>query len=362
MLAMVPLDIHVSDTYFIVAHIHYVLFGGSLFTIFAGDLLLVPEDDRADVRRDASGKLHFWLTFIFFNVTFAPMHLIGVQGMPRRVSDYADQFATWNLIISISSFVLGLSSLIFLYNMIARWRSGPRAVANPWRALTIEWQVSSPPPIFNFDAIPSVVGGPYEYGVPGAVHAVFQDAAAAGARRRRGIGRRHGDRRAGAGGVADAHDPRRRQRDARRAQAARRVRARRPPKGPVRVVVCVPRKNPSHGNIIYADAVFDAAQVRVDLARGVLRELGIDAIGEVGDPDPYTADDGRGRRVPARPRSSSRPCPATAPGWLRRDLVERIEDAVDVPGRAPRHRPRRGDLAVRHRRSSSPTAPPTATR
>src|SRR3954453_23350884 len=119
------------------------------------------------------GKLHFWMTFIFFNLTFAPMHLIGVQGMLRRVYDYADQFATWNLIISLSSFVLGLSTLIFLYNVVASWRGGPRASANPWRALTIEWQVSSPPPIFNYDAIPSVVGGPYEYGVPGAVHAIF---------------------------------------------------------------------------------------------------------------------------------------------------------------------------------------------
>jgi cytochrome c oxidase subunit 1 len=173
MLAMVPLDIHVSDTYFIVAHIHYVLFGGSMFTIFAGVYYWFPKmtgrmfDERL-------GKLHFWLTFVAFNVTFAPMHLIGVQGMPRRVYDYADQFATWNIIVSIASFVLGLSTLIFLYNMIVSTRHGRRAPANPWRALTIEWQVSSPPPVFNFDAIPSVVGGPYEYGVPGAVHAVFE--------------------------------------------------------------------------------------------------------------------------------------------------------------------------------------------
>jgi cytochrome c oxidase subunit 1 len=120
------------------------------------------------------GKLHFWLTFIFFNVTFAPMHLIGVQGMPRRVADYSTQFGDWNLLISISSWILGLSTLIFLYNMVSSWRGGPRASANPWRALTIEWQVSSPPPVFNFDSLPTVVGGPYEYGVPGAVHAVFK--------------------------------------------------------------------------------------------------------------------------------------------------------------------------------------------
>ena len=175
MLAMVPLDIHVSDTYFIVAHIHYVLFGGSLFTIYAGIYFWFPKM-TGRMFNERLGKLHFWLTFIFFNVTFAPMHLIGVQGMPRRVSDYADQFATWNLIISFASFVVGLSTLIFLYNMIISWRTGPKAGSNPWNSLTIEWQVSSPPPIFNFDAIPSVVGGPYEYGVPGAVHAVFDDA------------------------------------------------------------------------------------------------------------------------------------------------------------------------------------------
>jgi cytochrome c oxidase subunit I len=104
------------------------------------------------------------------------MHLIGVDGMPRRVADYAEKYAGWNLFISISSFILGLSTLIFAYNMVASWRGGPRAASNPWRALTLEWQVSSPPPIFNFDTIPTVVGGPYEYGVPGAVHGVFKGA------------------------------------------------------------------------------------------------------------------------------------------------------------------------------------------
>jgi cytochrome c oxidase subunit 1 len=176
MLAIIPVTIHVSDTYFIVAHIHYVLFGGSLFTIFAGVYYWFPKM-TGRMYDERLGKLHFWTTFVFFNLTFAPMHVIGIQGMPRRVADYAEKWATWNIMISVASFFLGLSALIFAYNIIASWRGGPRATSNPWRALTLEWQVTSPPPIFNFDAIPTVVGGPYEYGVPGAVHGVLKGGA-----------------------------------------------------------------------------------------------------------------------------------------------------------------------------------------
>jgi cytochrome c oxidase subunit 1 len=174
-LGSVPIDIHASDTYFIVAHIHYVLFGGSLFTIFAGIYYWYPKmtgrmfDERL-------GKLHFWSTFVAFNLTFFPMHWLGLQGMPRRVSDYDPSYSELNMIISIASFVLGASTIIFLYNAIVSWRSGPPAGPNPWRSMTLEWQVSSPPPIFNFDQIPQVVGSPYEYGVPGARHAVFDGA------------------------------------------------------------------------------------------------------------------------------------------------------------------------------------------
>ena len=176
MLAMVPLDLDVSKTYFVVAHIHYVLFGGSVFTIFAGVYYWFPKM-TGRMYDERLGRWHFWTTLIFFNLTFAPMHIIGIEGMPRRVADYALQFATWNLLISFASWALGLSTLIFVYNMVVSWRGGPRAVANPWRGMTLEWQVSSPPPIFNFDSMPTVVGGPYEYGVPGAVHAVFRDGA-----------------------------------------------------------------------------------------------------------------------------------------------------------------------------------------
>src|SRR5437660_5064270 len=180
MLAVIPFDIHVSDTYFIVAHIHYVLFGGSVFTIFAGIYHWFPKM-TGRMYDETLGRLHFWFAFIFFNLTFGPMHLLGIDGMPRRVADYANQYATLNALISASSFVFGLSMLIFVDNMVASWRHGPKAAANPWRAHTLEWQVSSPPPIFNFAEVPTVVGGPYEFGVPGAVHGVFKEPEPVGA-------------------------------------------------------------------------------------------------------------------------------------------------------------------------------------
>jgi cytochrome c oxidase subunit 1 len=172
MLGAVPIDIHVSQTYFIVAHIHYVLFGGSVFTIFAGIYYWFPKM-TGRMYDERLGKLHFWLTFVGFNLTFFPMHILGTEGMPRRVADYLPKFADLNMFISLASFGLGASVIVFLYNMITSWRFGEIAPANPWRALTLEWQVSSPPPTFNFDEIPQVVGSPYEYGVPGAQHAIL---------------------------------------------------------------------------------------------------------------------------------------------------------------------------------------------
>ncbi len=179
-LAVLPIDIQVSDTYFVVAHIHYVLFGGSVFTIFAGLYFWFPKI-TGKMYDEKLGKWHFWLTFISFNATFFPQHYLGMLGMRRRVWTYDEKFADWNMFITIMAFVLGASTLIFVYNAIISWWRGEPAGDNPWRALTIEWQVSSPPPIFNFDGAPRVVGGPYNYGQPGAKHVVFDEAPVAAA-------------------------------------------------------------------------------------------------------------------------------------------------------------------------------------
>ena len=172
-LAAVPIDIHVSDTYFVVAHIHYVLFGGSLFTIFAGIYYWFPKM-TGRMYDERLGKLHFWMTFIGFNVTFFPMHWLGTQGMPRRVSDYAPalrrlEHADLDRVVLPRRVDHRLPLQHDRRAGCAARRPGP----NPWRSRTLEWQVSSPPPYFNFDELPQVVGSPYEYGVPDARHAVF---------------------------------------------------------------------------------------------------------------------------------------------------------------------------------------------
>ncbi|MFM8827762.1 MAG: cbb3-type cytochrome c oxidase subunit I, partial [Actinomycetota bacterium] len=150
---------------------HYVLYGGSVYTIFAGLYYWFPKM-TGKMYNERLGQWHFWLTFIGTQLTFFPMHWQGLQGMPRRVADYDPRFETVNSIETIGSYMLGIATIIFFYNIIVSWKSGPKAPWNPWRGKTLEWMVSSPPPLFNFDAVPQVVGGPYQYGIPDARHAV----------------------------------------------------------------------------------------------------------------------------------------------------------------------------------------------
>lgn len=163
MLAAIPVDIHLHDTYFVVSHFHFVLFGGSVFAIYAGVYHWWPKM-TGRMMDERLAKIHFWITYFSFLGTFFPMHLAGMQGMPRRVAEYAPEFQTMNIIISLSSFVLGVSTFIILYNMAWSIYRGKVAGSNPWRALTLEWMTTSPPPAYNFKGDPIPFDDPYGYG------------------------------------------------------------------------------------------------------------------------------------------------------------------------------------------------------
>ncbi len=164
MLAAVPFDIHVHDTYFIVAHFHYVLFGGSVFGLFAAVYHWFPKMTGRMVN-ETLGQIHFIMTFIGFNITFLPMHQLGLQGMNRRIALYDPQFQTLNMVCTIGSYILALSTFPFIINIIWSLYKGEKAGRNPWRALTLEWQTASPPIIENFEEEPVLWAGPYDYGV-----------------------------------------------------------------------------------------------------------------------------------------------------------------------------------------------------
>ncbi|MBW4616069.1 MAG: cytochrome c oxidase subunit I [Desmonostoc vinosum HA7617-LM4] len=162
-LSSVPIDVHVNNTYYVVGHFHYVLYGTVTMGMFAAIYFWFPKM-TGRMYYEGLGKLHFWLAFIGTNLNFFPMHPLGLQGMLRRVSSYAPQYEFWNIIASIGGFLLGVSTLPFILNMIGSWIHDQRASKNPWRAIGLEWLVASPPPVENFEKIPVVVGEPYGYG------------------------------------------------------------------------------------------------------------------------------------------------------------------------------------------------------
>jgi cytochrome c oxidase subunit 1 len=158
-LASPPLDWHVTDTYFVVAHFHYVVFGTVVFAMFAGFYFWWPKL-TGRMLDETLGKIHFWMLFVGFHTTFLIQHWLGVEGMPRRYADYlvSDGFTWENQVSTIGAFLLGASTLPFIYNVWKTWRSAPLVqVDDPWGfGGSLEWATSSPPPRHNFVAIPRI--------------------------------------------------------------------------------------------------------------------------------------------------------------------------------------------------------------
>ena len=156
-LATFPVDYQAHDSYYVVAHMHYVLFGGTAFGLFAGTYYWFPKV-TGRMYNERLAKWHFWLILIGFNMTFFFQHLVGLLGMPRRVYTYSREgsFELYNLLSTIGTWVMTVALLIFVFNMIKSWRSGPRVGNDPWSADTLEWYADSPPAPHNFDTLPPI--------------------------------------------------------------------------------------------------------------------------------------------------------------------------------------------------------------
>jgi cytochrome c oxidase subunit 1 len=156
-LANAGVDIALHNTYYVIAHFHYVLSLGSVFGLFAGFYYWISKMSGHQYN-EIYGKIHFWTTFIGVNLAFFPMHFLGLAGMPRRVSDYPDAFAHWNMVSSIGAFISFTATLFFIYVIFDTLRAGRRAPANPWGegATTLEWSLPSPPPFHSYEELPVI--------------------------------------------------------------------------------------------------------------------------------------------------------------------------------------------------------------
>lgn len=161
-LAVLAVDVHFHDTYFVVAHFHYVMVGGTLMAIMGGFYYWFPKM-FGKMYNESLARITFVLIFVGFNVTFFPQFILGAMGMPRRYFDYIEAYHSLNAISTMGSWLIGAGFFISLYVIISGIRSGEKAPANPWGAKTLEWQTPSPPPHNNFDYEPVITAGPYEY-------------------------------------------------------------------------------------------------------------------------------------------------------------------------------------------------------
>ncbi len=156
--AVVPVDYAINDTYWVVSHIHYVLFGGSVFGVFAGIYFWFPKI-TGKFLDEGLGKVQFWLMFIGMNLAFNPMHVLGLKGMPRRIADYqgGQGWDVWNLISTIGAFTIGVAMLVFIFNLVKSLATAPKTAGDdPWEGNSLEWMTSSPPPEHNFDSLPEI--------------------------------------------------------------------------------------------------------------------------------------------------------------------------------------------------------------
>ena len=161
-LATIAVDIHFHDTYFIVAHFHYVMVGGTLMAIMGGAYYWFPKI-TGRMFNELHAQMSYFFIFVGFNVTFYPQFILGAMGMPRRYADYLPAFESLNKISTVGSWFIGLGFIIAAYSFYRGATKGPKAGNNPWKSKTLEWTIPSPPPHENFVDIPTVTAGPYEY-------------------------------------------------------------------------------------------------------------------------------------------------------------------------------------------------------